>query len=597
MTSVVEQRTQVQTELTGGRRGDGPRALLVALPNLPSLLLWVVLALLLIVPVLAFLGQAVIPGLFGTSKALSGLQSFKLALTGPTFRGILDSLIVSVSSAILAMLSALGLAWLTQRTNVIGKKSWSMAVWILLLVPTYLVTEGWQRLIEPHGVLYNIGINSSGFYHVFFGPVGVIVVLTTSGTPFAYLAISSALLGLGSEFEDAVRVHGGGIFQTARVVIPIIAPAIMSALAIVFAESMSDFGVASTLAAQANFPVATYSMFNAIDSFPLNFGVAAAIGWILVAAAAIPIAVQSRALKGKSYEVLSGRTRRPRIVVLGRKGQALALIALLTYFGIALGVPAIGVVSASLLSNFGASFTTHALTLGNYREVLHSSTLFAPLTLSSALSFVTATGAAILGVAVARVMTNRRAKTAARLVDLVMLGSVALPAIVLAAGYIFFYNLPVMSTFGINLYGTTKLLALGYLAGALPSTARLLVGPVSQIQSNLRDAARVHGANGRVSWIKAQLPLLARPVLWAWLLTFSKTLLELPLSQLLYAPNFPPISVSINKLTAGYDFGGGTAMSVLALILAFGVILIVMGLFKILTPKGWQRVGGGYTPK
>ena len=186
---------------------------------------------------------------------------------------------------------------------------------------------------------------------------------------------------------------------------------------------------------------------------------------------------------------------------------------------------------------------------------------------------------------------------ASKLIDMVMLGSVALPGIVLAAGYIFFYNLPEMSSIGINIYGTTKLLALGYLAGALPSTARLLVGPVSQIQSNLKDAARVHGANGRVSWLKTQLPLLARPVLWAWLLTFAKTLLELPLSQLLYAPNLPPISVSINKLTAGYDFGGGTAMSVIALTLAFGVFLLAAGLFRVLAPAGWQKVGEGLTTK
>ncbi|NNN12855.1 MAG: iron ABC transporter permease [Acidimicrobiaceae bacterium] len=567
------------------------------MPKIPSVTLWVIMGLLLIIPVLAFLGQAIIPGLLGTPMDLTGLASFKHALAGSTLRGILDSLVVSVFSALLAAVAGIFLAILTKRTNVIAKKWWSMMIWILLLVPTYLVTEGWQRLFEPHGVLYNIGINTSGFYHIFFGPVGVIVVLSTSGTPFAYLAISSGLLGLGSEFEDAARVHGSGVLKTIRAVLPMIAPAIMSALAIVFAESMSDFGVASTLAAQANFPVATYSLFNAIDSFPLNFGVAAAIGWVLVAAAGIPILVQSKALRGRSYEVLSGRTRVPRLSVLSNKGQLLATATLTVFFAVALGVPAIGVISASLLSNFGANFSVHNLTLANYREVLHSPQLFAPLSLSTALSFLTATLAVALGIAVARAMTNRKAKTAAKLIDLVMLGSVALPGIVLAAGYIFFYNLPEMSLIGINLYGTTKLLALGYLAGALPSTARLLVGPVSQIQSNLKDAARVHGANGHVSWLKTQLPLLARPVLWAWLLTFAKTLLELPLSQLLYAPNLPPISVSINKLTAGYDFGGGTAMSVIALALAFGIFLLAVGLFRVLAPAGWQKVGEGLTTK
>ena len=567
------------------------------MPKIPSTALWVIMGLLLMMPVLTFLGQAIIPGFIRTPKNLTGISSFQHALTVTTLRGILDSLVVSVFSALLAAAAGIFLAILTKRTNVMAKKWWSMMIWILLLVPTYLTTEGWQRLFEPHGVLYNIGINTSGFYHIFFGPVGVIVVLSTSGTPFSYLAISSGLLGLGSEFEDAARVHSGGVLKTIRAVLPIIAPAIMSALAIVFAESMSDFGVVSTLAAQANFPVATYSLFNAIDSFPLNFKVAAAIGWILVGAAGIPILVQSKALRGRSYEVLSGRTMFPRLGVLSNKGQLFATASFAVFFAVTLGVPAFGVISASLLSNFGANFSVHNLTLASYSKVLHSPQLFEPLSLSTALSFLTATLTVALGIAVARAMTNGRAKMAANFLALVMLGSVALPGIVLAAGYIFFYNLPEMSSIGINIYGTTNLLALGYLAGALPSTARFLVGPVSQIQSNLKDAARVHGANGIVSWLKTQLPLLARPLLWAWLLTFAKTLLELPLSQLLYAPNLPPISVSINKLTAGYDFGGGTAMSVIALALAFGVFLLAAGRFKVLAPAGWQKVGEGLTSR
>ena len=104
-------------------------------------------------------------------------------------------------------------------------------------------------------------------------------------------------------------MHGASRAQAMRLIIPILAPAIWSAMAIGFAESISDFGVAATLAYNSNFPLATYQLYAAIGNFPPSFPLAAAMGWLLVAAVAIPLALQARALRGRSYAILSGRTR------------------------------------------------------------------------------------------------------------------------------------------------------------------------------------------------------------------------------------------------------------------------------------------------
>lgn len=87
------------------------------------------------------------------------------------------------------------------------------------------------------------------------------------------------------------------------------------------------------------------------------------------------------------------------------------------------------------------------------------------------------------------------------------------------------------------------------------------------------------------------LPLLARPVLAAWVLTFAGTLLELPVSQLLYPPDHPPIAVGITKALANYDYGGGTAMEVTAVALALVVVAVVWGGFHLLAPAGWRHLG------
>jgi iron(III) transport system permease protein len=412
--------------------------------------------------------------------------------------------------------------------------------------------------------------------------------------PFCYIAVSVSLANLGSELEDAARVHGAGPWRTARVVVPVLAPALMSALAIGFAETLSDFGVASTLAYSAHFDVATYSLFQATDTYPTNFPVAAAISWVLVAVAAIPIALQARALKGRSYAVLSGRSRHPARRRLGTRGQAIGTTLAGALFLLALGAPLFGAVIASLLKDFGVSLSASTWTLANYRAVFDGAAgLAGPLLYSTRLAAITATIVAFLGLVVARMMTAKGVGALGKLIDLVLIGAVALPGIVLGAGYIFAYDLPVASDVGLGLFGTTTLLAMAYLATSLPSQARLMVGPVSQLQDSLLDAARVHGSGALAAWRRSAVPVLSRLLLWAWLLTFAKTLLELPVSSLLYPPGDEPAAVAINDFVGtSTHYGEATAMTVVAIGEMFAVILIGLLLFRLLAPRGWQRVGG-----
>jgi iron(III) transport system permease protein len=79
----------------------------------------------------------------------------------------------------------------------------------------------------------------------------------------------------------------------------------------------------------------------------------------------------------------------------------------------------------------------------------------------------------------------------------------------------------------------------------------------------------------------------------AWLLTFAGVFLELPISQLLYAPNNPPASVAINDNLTTYatSFGVGMAQSVLAIAVALAFIGVVLGGYRLFAPAGWRRIG------
>ncbi len=550
---------------------------------------WLILPAFIVVPCACFLLLCVSPRLFDQGSQWFTLTYLRQALTGSTAVAIVNSLWVSSAAAVIGLAVGFPVAWLAARTTMPGRRWVSGGMWLALLLPSWLPALGWERLVEPEGVMYRLGLDWPWATHLIMGPFGVVLLLGLRCVPFSYLAISAALNGLGQEFEDAARVHGASRFGALRLIVPILAPAIMSALAIGFAESISDFGVAATLAYNSNFTLATYALYAAIGNFPPSFPLAAGMSWLLVAAVAIPLALQARALRGRSYAILSGRTRQAVRRRLSRLEACLAGSLLALFFLVMLGIPAFGAVSGSLLGDYGSSFT---LTLVNYQALFQQSGLLGPLERSLVYGVIAATVTVFLGFIAARLLSSARRTRATGAMDYVLLASVALPGVVFGAGYIFAYNLPIMSTLHIDLYQTVQLLIIAYIASSLPTNARVLVGSVSQIQGSLRDAARAHGAGAFSAWARGVLPVVSRPIMMAWLYTFCGVFLELPLSQLLYAPGSPPASIAIEDNLSNYHFGVGMAQAVLAVAIAFAVVGVVLGGYRLLAPAGWRRIGG-----
>ena len=557
----------------------------------PLTAFWLLIVAILVLPIVLFLAVAFSPALLSQGTEWFTLSAFSAALTGHLLLGFVNSLLVGIVTALASAIIGFALAWIVIRTDAPARGVWTGIVFALFLTPSYLIALGWERLLEPNGVLQTLGWDPTTARDIFYGPVGIVVVLTVKGIPFAYLAISHALRGLGHEYEEAVRVHGGGAVASMRVVVSLLAPAIWAALAIVFAESVSDFGVASTLANDSHFTVATFELYTAVQAFPVQFPVASAISWVLLIFVVLALWAQSRALKGRSYRVLGGRSKRATRRRLSTLEKATAIIGMSLLVLIALGVPTFGAVSASLIDGLGSFVGSHSWTLANYTRVITSPDLIAPLVYSIQAATIAASVTTVLAVVCARLLAAGNTSLSSRLLDMVLLAAVALPGIVFAAGYIFAYNLPLTNALGIHLYGTTTLLVLAYIATALPSTTRLLVGSVSQIQDSMVHSSRVHGAGAIFSWLSIVLPVISRPLLNAWLLTFTATLLELPVSQLLAPPGEQPISVGITATLSKYDFGGGTAMEVLAILTALLIVLTATLIFRLATPRGWRTLG------
>jgi iron(III) transport system permease protein len=557
----------------------------------PMTVFWLIIVSILVLPIVLFLAVAFSPKLLDQGPQWFTFSSFK-AVADPYFlRSIWHSFLLGVISAIAATAIAIGVAWIVLRTNASSRKIWNLSIFALLLAPSYLIALGWERIFERAGVLNIIGIDLPQVRDLLYGPVGIGMILTFKGIPFAYLVISNAMRGLGEEFEQAVRVHGGSKVHAFKMMATLLLPALWSGVAIVFAESISDFGVASQLASPGRYSVATFTLYRSVMSIPVSFPLCAAISIILLALVVLALLAQAKALRGRSFRVLSGRTRPSTRRELSRMSSLGANSAIYGLLIITLGIPVFGAISASMIQGLGTVISNYQFNFDNYIRVIQSPLLRAPLLFSAEAALITATVAVVLAAVSSKMLVSTKNGLGKKFLDFFLLAAVGLPGIVFAIGYIFAYNLPIAQRYGFHLYGTVALLVLAYIATALPSTTRSLVGNMNQFQESLSEACRVHGFSAIKTWIAVVLPLISRPLLAAWCLTYCGTLLELPVSQILYPPGRAPLAVGIDHALGNYDFGGGTAMEVFAIISALMVVALAFSLYEYLAPTGWKQLG------
>lgn len=516
-------------------------------------------AVLLVLPLLALLGQAVVPGLFGTPLRLTPTLAVLAGLFGQpyTVQAAVDSAVLGAAVAVAATSLGAAVAYLLERTDLPGKRLFTGATWLVFLAPSFLLAQGWEMLLAPGG-LWGAGPLSGAL----LSPLGVGAVLTLKLFPFAVFAVQSGLRGLGGDYERAARLAGANRWQTwRRVLLPLLLPALLAGATIVFAEVLGDFGVAATLAQSANFPLVTYAIYAALETFPANFAQAAASSLLLVAAVGLAQGVQSHLFGRRSFATRHQSATVPERHPLGR-WRRWAGAGMAALFVLALGVPAASTFAASLLRQLAGGLSASNVSLANY-GALPGLTYGAGALLRS---LGLAAGAASLGVVVGlfTLLALRRRSGAGTFLQLVLTATIAIPGIVLGAGYIFFWNQPWLAHVGLLLYGQPAALLLAYVAGGLPYAVRVGGGALAQVPESLVQAARVAGGGLYATVRRIIGPLLLDTWGTIWLMLFATTVFELPASELLYPAGRPTVAVAIVHQMHNQAFGVGAALSVAA---------------------------------
>ncbi len=147
----------------------------------------------------------------------------------------------SLIAALVNLVFGLLLAWVLVRYNFPGKKIVDALVDLPFALPTavagisltaLLAGNGWVgQYLEPLGI------------QLAFVPAGVVIALIFIGIPFVVRTVQPVLEDFEKELEEAATSLGAGRLQIfTKVILPHIAPALLTGFAMAFARAIGEYG-------------------------------------------------------------------------------------------------------------------------------------------------------------------------------------------------------------------------------------------------------------------------------------------------------------------------------------------------------------------
>ncbi|MBN8998751.1 MAG: iron ABC transporter permease [Rhizobiales bacterium] len=591
--AMIERRTRAPA-FAGGPAAPAGRRVSLRLPGLGvfgDAAVYLVFFLLIGLPLGIVLAQAVMPHLFDGGTTDLSAAPLQRAFASPRVAlSILHSVVLGGLVAGSATLLGGMLAFLVQRFRLPMRGGIAAMPWLVFLTPSYLKALAWILLMAPGGYLAQAGLMPRVLGEAFFGLPGLVFVHTLSLFPLPFFIIGSALSGLGCELEDAARLAGAGPIRVwMKVNGPLLAPAIALSAIATFAEVLSDFGMATTIARMSSFGVLTYGIYAAASDYPVDFPMAGAQSLVLLGLVLIVLVADRLLRRQTGFRLISGRTRPARRYDPGA-WRWLLLVLALAVTAAALLLPLGAIALRAFTKTLGIGLGWNQLTFDHLSGiVLPGSDIHAALTRSLAYAGLTAFIACGFGLLLAlRLEATRGALRP--IVLAISLGAVAIPGIVLAFGYILVWNrLPGFRDWPLPHYGDASLLVTGYVAAALPYCLVIILSATGQLAPNLTEAARLFGAGPARRLLRIVLPLVAVSIGTAFAMTFIRTVFELPVSQLLIPKAGAPAPPIILKLFSHEMDGAASALSLASMIVAGGIAGLVWLLARRFAADRGQR--------
>ena len=532
--------------------------------NVILLLMGIVLTITTVAPIVAIVQDTfkIHPGtidayLAGTSQGYT-LVNYTDLFTSPLAKAnlwtpLLNTVLLSVGSCIVAILFGGVFAFLITRTNLSCRKYLSSIFIFPYIMPQWTLAVVWQNLFNSNAVTGTSNGLLTSLFNVQMplwwckGLFPSLIVLGMHYAPFAYILIGGIFRNMDANLEEAATILDTPKWKTMfRITLPMVKPAILSTILLVFGSSMGSYPVPHYLG------LATLST-KYVSMNSKYTGEASILAIIMMIFGVAIMLLNQRSLKSrKNYTTVTGKSGQISKINLGRTGRVvIAVILIITTFFTSI-FPIISFAFETFLPNpgdYSFLYTGDANNLttkwwvtsenvtenGMYGQkgILYNNTIWTAfkgtMLVSVSCALIAGTIGTLIGYAVSK---NRRSRWA-NYVNSVAFLPYLMPSI--AVGVAFFI---LFSNQYFNLFNTYALLIIAGTIKYIPFASRSSLNSMLQLSGEIEEAAVIQD----VPWVKRMtriiIPIQKSSIISGYLLPFMTCLRELSLFMLLCVQGF-----------------------------------------------------------
>lgn len=502
---------------------------------------------------------------------------------------LINSLVIGVCVSVCAILLGSILAWLMVRSDLPFKKFFSLAVIIPYMIPSWCKSQAWlsmfktARLGGAPGFMASLGLDVPEW--LAYGPVAIIIVLTLHYYAYTYLLVSSALNSINSELEEMGEIQGAGKAMILRkITLPLVLPAILSAVILTFSKAIGTFGTINYLGSPVQYYTLSSQLYMNINSRDTQTGFAMAILMIIIASIAVFV---NQKLIGsrKSYATIGGKGGRSTLIGLGKVGRPVITAALFVFFAVGIIMPIVILVMESFMLKEGIysldNFTLHYWIGESNPQIMEglpgifkNDEFINSLFNSLRLTLVNGVFGTIFGQLLGYITAKGRGRLHGKLVEQLVFIPYLIPSVAFGGIYLSMFSQP-QQIFGVTLvpalYGTFALLTLASVVKHLPFAARAGTSNMLQISGELEEAATIEGAGFFRRFVKIVFPLSKGGFISGFMLIFVSIMKELDLIILIMTPT----TSTLPYLAFRYQNGNSPQASDCVAIVMFSIVFLV----------------------
>ncbi|SDG80861.1 sulfate transport system permease protein [Bradyrhizobium sp. Rc2d] len=180
-------------------------------------------------------------GLFLRSLELSPEQFWNILSSRRMLNALRVSFGLAFAAACVNLVMGSIIVWALVRYRFPGRRLFDAIVDVPFALPTAVAGVALTALFAEKGWL-GAPLAAAGI-KVAFTPVGIFVAMIFIGIPFVVRTVQPVLQDLDPEIEEAAGSLGASRWQTIiRVILPSLAPALLTGLALAFARAVGEYG-------------------------------------------------------------------------------------------------------------------------------------------------------------------------------------------------------------------------------------------------------------------------------------------------------------------------------------------------------------------